>query len=153
MWVAECMRNMSGLPSARSRIHWRTAAGRVPEAALKVDHKDDAGCLQRGNHAICLIQPHGDRLLAQHMLAVLGGKDRHLFVVERRCADRDHIDIIALHRFMIVGKDVGGIVRRRQLLRTVGQHVDHGDHVRLSGLLPRLSVGIAPRTGANNADT
>ena len=115
-------------------------------AVVEVDGVDDAGRRRGPVHALALGGGGGQRLLAEHVLARRGGRDRHRRVQEVGRDDADEVHVRARHDLFPVGgprleaQPRGG--RLREGLVDVGQpdEADLGD----------LGTAVGPRAGVRD---
>ena len=98
--------------------------------ALLVAHRElDAGLLAGGDHRVGLLNRHRDRLLAEDVLARLGGSDHRRRVRLGPGGDGDHVDVGSRDQVVEVLVGVLDAERVRRLPGPGRVHVGHGDYL------------------------
>ena len=115
-------------------------------AVVVADHVEDAGLLDRGQHGLRFLHGVGQRLLAEHDFARLGGGDRDLGVAVARRRHVHDVDVRARHDLAPVGGRLFPAEGRRRGLHRLGVAAAQDLEPRLEARVQEradLAIGVA----------
>jgi len=109
-------------------------------AVVEGDVERTPGPRCRGDHRFSIGERAGEWLLAKHVLAAFHRRNRDRRVQEVGRADVDDVQVIAGHKWLVIGVKIGDVVRRAEFLEPLRIGIRHGNNLDAGNLLVSAQV-------------